>query len=160
MKLETDKQLVRDNLSSRGPKNVRYFMDGLVVPSSDYIPIYVYNCVIFRARVSTWKTIIGDTVFSAFLKFCSLISSLSSTFFVYKDMHIIYHFKAFEKGFQVNVNASRNISNTFQSTLKNSGDINWSIFVRISEKGANLRPPVPVLGGLHTNQQALSCLWS
>ena len=56
-------------------------------------------------------------------------------------MHIIYHFKAFEKGFQMNVNASRNISNTFQSTLKNSGDINWSIFVRISEKGANLRPP-------------------
>ena len=100
MKLETDKKLVRDNLSSRGPKNVRYFMDGLVVPSSDYIPIYVYNCVIFRARVSTWKTIIGDTVFSAFLKFCSLISSLSSTFFVYKDMHIIYHFKAFEKTFR------------------------------------------------------------
>ena len=47
-------------------------------------------------------------------------------------MHIIYHFKAFEKGFQMNVNASRNISNTFQSTLKNSGDINWSIFVRMS----------------------------
>ena len=33
-------------------------------------------------------------------------------------MHIIYNFKAFEKGFQINVNASRNISNTFQSTLK------------------------------------------
>jgi hypothetical protein len=78
------------------------------------------------------QTIIGDTVFSAFLKLYSLILSLSSTFFVYKDMHIIYHFKAFEKGFQMNVNASRNISNTFQSTLKNSGDINWSIFVRMS----------------------------
>ena len=48
-------------------------------------------------------------------------------------MHIIYHFKAFEKGFQMNVNASRNISNTFQSTLKNSGDINWSIFVRMGD---------------------------
>lgn len=47
-------------------------------------------------------------------------------------MHIIYHFKAFEKGFQMNVNANRNISSTFQSTLKNSGDINWSIFVRMS----------------------------
>jgi hypothetical protein len=78
------------------------------------------------------QTIIGDTVFSAFLKLYSLILSLSSTFFVYKDMHIIYHFKAFEKGFQMNVNANRNISNTFQSTLKNSGDINWSIFVRMS----------------------------
>ena len=81
------------------------------------------------------QTIIGDTVFSAFLLFCSLILSLSSTFFVYKDMHmhIIYHFKAFEKGFQMNVNTSRNISNTFQSTLKNSGDINLSIFVRMSD---------------------------
>ena len=48
-------------------------------------------------------------------------------------MHIIYHFKAFEKGFQMNDNTSRNISNTFQSTLKNSGDINWSIFVRMSD---------------------------
>ena len=37
---------------------------------------------------------------------------------LYKDMHIIYHFKAFEKSFQMNVNASRNISNTVQSTLK------------------------------------------
>jgi hypothetical protein len=29
MKLETDKQLVRDNLSSRCPNFFRYFMDGL-----------------------------------------------------------------------------------------------------------------------------------
>jgi hypothetical protein len=48
MKLETDNTLVRDNLSRRGPNNFRYFMDGIVVPSSDYIPIHVYNCVILE----------------------------------------------------------------------------------------------------------------
>ena len=100
-----------------------------------YIPIYAYNCVIFELGYLHETTIIGDTVFSAFSWFCSLILSLSSTFFVYKDMHmhIIYNLKAFEKGFQMNVNTSRNISNTFQSTLKNSEDINWSIFVRMSD---------------------------
>ena len=87
------------------------------------------------------QTVIGDTVLSAFLMFCSLILSLSSTFFVYKAMHIIYNFKAFEKGFQMNVNASRNISNTFQSTLKKSGDINWSIFVRMSENTTSYNTP-------------------
>ena len=56
-------------------------------------------------------------------------------------MHIIYNFKAFEKGFQMNVNASRHISNTFQSTLKKSGDINWSIFVRMSENTTSYNTP-------------------
>jgi hypothetical protein len=87
------------------------------------------------------QTIIGDTVFSAFLMFCSLILSLSSTFFVYKVMHIIYNFKAFEKGFQINVNASRNISNTFQSTLKKEWRHQLVHFVRMSENTTSYNTP-------------------
>ena len=83
MKLETDKQLVRDNLSSRCPNFFRYFMDGLVVPSSDYIPIYVYNCVIFRARVSTWNKQLLETQY--FLHFYSF-----AVWFYHSVVHFLY----------------------------------------------------------------------
>ena len=62
-------------------------------------------------------------------------------------MHIIYHFKAFEKGFQMNVNASRNIASTFQSIMSSGNEIRNRVhFTYSGEIDTGRQPSEDILG--------------